>query len=73
MAFLPIWTCCFGPIPKHASNAEIENHFAIMKSEKQPSKRFTEAEFLEERFKSVKDEINIIVRRIFLNNIVYAV
>ena len=44
MAFLPIWSCCFGIFEKHASNAEIEEHFAIMKRPNARNERFTEAQ-----------------------------
>ena len=66
MAFLPLWACCFGPVNKHASNAEVENHFSIMKAAKKSWKRYSEGEFLEQRFKDVKNEIVVIVRGLII-------
>ena len=38
MAFLPIWSCCFGSVKHHASNAEVEQHFSIIKGDKKRGK-----------------------------------
>ena len=61
MAFLPVWTCCFGKVHNHASNAEVEQHFSMNKGDKKPWQRFTEAEFIDARFKALQFDLNEIV------------
>jgi len=61
MAFSPLWSCCFGPVRRHASNAEAENNFAQIKAGRICGELRTEGGFCKDRFAEIKNEICAIV------------
>ena len=67
MAFVPFWSCSFGPFNRHSSNAEAENNFFQMKFCQSVGRKLTEAAFLKERYEAIKDEIEILVSNIIVN------
>ena len=71
MAFLPLWSCCFGPVLKHASNAEVENFFLSVKRDQLRSKRYTVAEFGYKRYKEITNDVSEIVNFINCNATVH--
>ena len=61
MSLAPLWSPTFGPVKKHSSNAEVENHMLHRKRDLNKNERLTPAEFASRTFINTKKEMDVIV------------
>jgi len=67
MPLSPLWACCFGPIPQHASNAEVECHFSILKRNLPQNKRVNPASLVKNIYVNTCQEMTELVNKLTFN------